>query len=96
VEKTEVMEKYTKKPGTMYRGQTGQHISTRTSEHFTDTRLQNQWSVVDKNSTKTKCSVKLNTTEALTNIHTYCPCIISKAIRVVKHPQNLNPSAQGI
>jgi hypothetical protein len=43
-----------------------------------------------RHSTKIKHSIRFNKTEDLANIHTYCPCIITAAMRIVKHLHNLN------
>lgn len=54
------------------------------------TGLENQQSVVAKHSAKTKYGTEFKKTEALINICTYHPHIITEAIKIVKQPHNFN------
>jgi hypothetical protein len=67
----------------------GHHMSTRISEHIRDTRLENHWSAVARNSTATKHSIDFNRT-VIYSIHVYRPCIIREATEINKHPHNFN------
>jgi hypothetical protein len=77
--------------GKVYIGQTGCHISTRTSEHIRDTRLENQRSAVAEHSAATKHSIDFNKTEVISNIYTNCTCIIREATSITKNPPQLQP-----